>query len=266
VYTVTNAALLMSVSWNSGGDLSTAGDIICNQLIYFLTALFSTGSQSLWYLQQQNTRNQRVMCKFIPSPIDRTSTTAMVALMIQVENADAINTITKEMIPVFFKLNSTQNAAKMAGFTIDPNTIQPLAQLSTSNVYNNTAFLCPREKTPSVDSLSCICAAGYQTSGQQCIACQQGQYKSNIGAGNCLTCPLGTMSVSTGASACVTATTGGSGGGGGTNSTINNSNSESSNNNVAIIAGGVIGGFVVVVIAIIVFMYACSNNKHAPSV
>jgi len=211
---VTNAAVLLNVVWNSGNDVFVAEDTICNLLISLLTVYFSTGSQSLWYLQQQQqstARNQRYMCKYIPPPSDRHSVPAMVALMVQVETADGSNSIVSGNpgIPGMLKLNATLSAAKSAGFTIIPTAIQPSTQATTSSISANVATPCPSGKTPSVGSIACVCAGGYQTSGQQCTACQPGQYKPSIGAGNCIACPLGTTSVTAGASVCIS-TTGGS--------------------------------------------------------
>ena len=69
----------------------------------------------------------------------------------------------------------------------------------------NVPVACLTGKVPSSPVPStCVCAPGYQTSGQQCAACPANYYKAPSGAGTCIPCAVGlTTNGAVGASACV---------------------------------------------------------------
>jgi hypothetical protein len=234
---------------------------VCASLTALLSVYFKEGS--LWYLKDPQALARRLYCTLALAPAGRTSPLSAsnshtVMLMVQTETADSSNSIITNLPAVLRLQMNAINISTTTTTTTDAlffriSEVLPAQQPLSQMVRNNTALACPPGKTPTSDSISCICAPGYQLLVLTCSACPSGQYKAASGPGTCAVCPLGTVSATTTAASSCTIP----GGGGNTNNNNNNAtnnnnnnnNGDSSNNNanlnIPLIAGGVAAGVLV---------------------
>ena len=142
-------------------------------------------------------------------------------------------------------------------FTQDPSSNRSISMLPSTgiipmqSVNTNPPTQCLTGKVPATPiASSCICAAGYETKGQQCSPCTANMFKAAAGAGACSPCPLGLVSSATGASACIPEPVTVNGGGG-------------NGVNTLVLAGGVGGGVLGLLLILFFIYYFCMHPNTA---
>lgn len=108
----------------------------------------------------------------------------------------------------------------------------------------NRPLQCMVSKVPDPSAVSCICAPGFESRGEQCSACPVNTFKANSGTGSCVSCPLGRIAPVK-ATACILDPTSSS------SSTAQNAGGP----DIGLLVGGIGGGVVGLILLIFVMQY-----------
>jgi len=162
-------------------------------------------------------------------PVEATNRTDPgLMVMVQVPNQNLYTWAT-----LLLSVLSTRQALNYSTLTITMNG----PEIKTVPI--NPPTLCLTGKVPSSPIAStCVCAPGYQPSGQQCTPCPQNTFKAAAGSAKCAACQVGLVASSTGSTACSQPS----------NSTDGGNGNGSNNNTTMIIIGAAVGGVLVVVL------------------
>ena len=244
VATAVNNVVVLTLAPRSSSD-------VCPAMAAALAPQFASGTRLIAYLQSPATLAPRLFCQTVPAPLGRTSIQPLAVIMVQTDSGDASNSVITGLT-AFLASNAT--AAALGATVLG---VWPAYAPDPTKVPNNVPTVCPTGKAPNPSTLAdCVCAPGFaSTSSGACTPCPLAMFKVGLGAGNCLSCPIGTTTTAAGASACALL-----GGGGSKTNTTGTAGGAgtASNMNTIIIVAGVAGG--VLVVGALIFLVVTSSS------